>query len=137
MKIVITTEVTISVEALEKWVRENQTIPEDLRLEKVINLTFPKEIKFLFVKRSEAEKMEKVEMSPEERQKFLDTKFVDMDPGLTLRTSNCLRAADINTPRDLSAYSEKDFKRFRNFGKKSLNEIGDFMEKYEITFDAR
>jgi len=134
MKIVTTTEVTISVEDLEKWIRENQPIPEDLRLEKVINVTFPKEIKFLFVKRNEAEKITKVEMSDEEKQKFLDAKFVDIDHGFGVRTINCLRAADINTPRDLSAYSAKEFARFRNFGKKSLNEISDFMEKYEITF---
>jgi DNA-directed RNA polymerase alpha subunit len=134
MKIVTTTEVTISVEDLEKWVRENQTIPEDLMLEKVINVTFPKEIKFLFVKRNESEKIAKVEMSDDEREKFLDTKFEDMNSTLTSRTSNCLRAADIRNPRDLCAYSAKEFSRFKNFGRKSLREIGDFMEKYDITF---
>lgn len=42
---------------------------------------------------------------------------------LSVRSTNCLSGADINTIAELVIMPESDMLRFRNFGKKSLNEI--------------
>ena len=52
---------------------------------------------------------------------LLLTKLSDM--GLSVRAFNCLKAADIDTFADLVSYSRAELMKFRNFGRKSLNEI--------------
>lgn len=42
---------------------------------------------------------------------------------LTVRSTHCLKAAEIETIGELVIMSESDLLKFRNFGKKSLNEI--------------
>lgn len=42
---------------------------------------------------------------------------------LSVRASNCLKAANITTIGDLVAYDEAEMLKFHNFGKKSLDEI--------------
>ncbi len=42
---------------------------------------------------------------------------------LSVRSTNCLSGADINTIAELVIMPESDMLKFRNFGKKSLNEI--------------
>lgn len=61
---------------------------------------------------------------------LLLTKLSDM--GLTVRAYNCLKAADIDTFADLVSYSRNELMKFRNFGKKSLNEIDQLVEKMKL-----
>ena len=63
---------------------------------------------------------------------LLLTKFSDM--GLSVRAYNCLKAADIETFADLVSYSRTELMKFRNFGKKSLNEIDQLVEKMHLQF---
>lgn len=63
---------------------------------------------------------------------FLLTKLSDM--GLSVRAYNCLKAADIDTFADLVSYSRDELMKFRNFGKKSLNEIDQLVEKMKLQF---
>jgi len=63
---------------------------------------------------------------------LLLTKLSDM--GLSVRAYNCLKAADIDTFADLVSYSRNELMRFRNFGKKSLNEIDQLVEKMKLQF---
>ncbi|MEM4724876.1 MAG: DNA-directed RNA polymerase subunit alpha [Candidatus Hadarchaeum sp.] len=42
---------------------------------------------------------------------------------MSVRAANCLRAANINTIRDLVVRTEQEMLQFHNFGKKSLDEI--------------
>ena len=63
---------------------------------------------------------------------LLLTKLADM--GLSVRAYNCLKAADIDTFADLVSYSRSELMKFRNFGKKSLNEIDLMVEKMKLTF---
>ena len=63
---------------------------------------------------------------------LLLTKLSDM--GLSVRAFNCLRAADIDTFADLVSYSRAELMKFRNFGKKSLNEIDLLVEKMKLSF---
>lgn len=63
---------------------------------------------------------------------LLLTKLSDM--GLSVRAYNCLKAADIDTFADLVSYSSNELMKFRNFGKKSLNEIDQLVEKMKLQF---
>lgn len=63
---------------------------------------------------------------------LLLTKLSDM--GLSVRAYNCLKAADIDTFADLVSYSTNELMKFRNFGKKSLNEIDQLVEKMKLQF---
>ena len=63
---------------------------------------------------------------------LLLTKLSDM--GLSVRASNCLKAADIDTFADLVSYSRAELMKFRNFGRKSLNEIDILVEKMKLSF---
>ena len=60
------------------------------------------------------------------------TKLSDM--GLSVRAYNCLKAADIDTFADLVSYSRAELMKFRNFGRKSLNEIDVLVEKMKLSF---
>ena len=63
---------------------------------------------------------------------LLLTKLSDM--GLSVRAYNCLKAADIDTFADLVSYSRQELMRFRNFGRKSLSEIDQLVEKMKLSF---
>ena len=53
---------------------------------------------------------------------------------LSVRSSNCLRAANIQSIEDLVTKSEGEMLKYRNFGRKSLNEIGAILEEMELSF---
>ena len=63
---------------------------------------------------------------------LLLTKLSDM--GLSVRAYNCLKAADIDTFADLVSYSRAELMKFRNFGRKSLNEIDQLVDKMKLSF---
>ena len=63
---------------------------------------------------------------------LLLTKLSDI--GLSVRAFNCLKAADIDTFADLVSYSRAELMKFRNFGRKSLNEIELLVEKMKLSF---
>ncbi len=79
----------------------------------------------------EAESKELDEESLRTRHLLL-TKLSDM--GLSVRAYNCLKAADIDTFADLVSYSRAELMKFRNFGRKSLNEIDIIVEKMKLSF---
>ena len=66
-----------------------------------------------------------------QRRKLLQ-KLSDM--GLSVRAYNCLKAADIDTFADLVSYSRAELMKFRNFGRKSLAEIDELVEKEQLSF---
>ena len=51
-----------------------------------------------------------------------------------MRSANCLDAANISTIRDLVSLDERKMLEFRNFGKKSLNEIKDILSEMDLHF---
>ena len=56
------------------------------------------------------------------------------DYPLSVRALNCLKAADINTLRELVRLTEMDLLKFRNFGKKSILELSDFIKDHDLTW---
>ena len=63
---------------------------------------------------------------------LLKSRLVDLD--LSVRALNCLKAAEVETLGDLVQYQRSDLLKFRNFGKKSLTELDELVEKKGLTF---
>ena len=60
-----------------------------------------------------------------QREKYLSKPVAELE--LSVRSANCLEAAKITTIRDLVVRTEQEMLKFRNFGRKSLNEIKDIL----------
>ena len=56
------------------------------------------------------------------------TDFKKSELELSVRSANCLKEANIKTIADLVKKTEAELLSFRNFGKKSLTEIGDLIK---------
>ncbi|MBO5698940.1 MAG: DNA-directed RNA polymerase subunit alpha [Bacteroidaceae bacterium] len=63
---------------------------------------------------------------------LLKTRLVDMN--LSVRALNCLKAAEVETLGELVQFNKTDLLKFRNFGKKSLNELDDLLESLNLSF---
>ena len=53
---------------------------------------------------------------------------------LSVRSANCLKSGNIQTIFDLVTKSENEMLKFRNFGRKSLNEIAEILEGMSLGF---
>ncbi len=53
---------------------------------------------------------------------------------LSVRSSNCLQAANIRSLGDLVQRTESEMLKYRNFGRKSLSEIGKILEELNLSF---
>ncbi len=79
-----------------------------------------------------------VEEEPEEDEEIvqvrnlLKTRVEELE--LSVRSSNCLRAANIQTLEELVTRTEAEMLKYRNFGRKSLNEIGTLLEQMNLAF---
>lgn len=62
-----------------------------------------------------------VEKEEDNREKALETTIEDLD--LSVRSFNCLKRAGINTVEDLISKTEDEMMKFRNLGRKSLDEV--------------
>ena len=63
---------------------------------------------------------------------LLNQKLQDMDLGV--RALNCLKAAEVDTLGELVKYHRQDLLKFRNFGKKSLTELDELLERNGLDF---
>ena len=63
---------------------------------------------------------------------LLNQRLVDMD--LSVRALNCLKAAEVDTLGQLVKYHRSDLLKFRKFGKKSLTELDELLEKNGLAF---
>ena len=64
-------------------------------------------------------------------QKILDTPVEELE--LSVRSSNCLKNADIHTIGDLTLKTEEEIVKTRNFGKKSLQEIQEKLKEWDLS----
>jgi len=80
-------------------------------------------------------------VSPEEEEEdeetvrirqLLKTRVDELE--LSVRSSNCLRAANIQTLADLVSKTESEMLKYRNFGRKSLNELNGILEELNLSF---
>lgn len=63
---------------------------------------------------------------------LLNQHLADMD--LSVRALNCLKAAEVDTLGELVRYHRADLLKFRNFGKKSLTELDELLERNGLAF---
>lgn len=63
---------------------------------------------------------------------LLKSKLVDMD--LSVRALNCLKSAEVETLGELVVFNKTDLLKFRNFGKKSLTELDEFLANLNLSF---
>ena len=64
--------------------------------------------------------------------RLLDKSVEELE--LSVRSSNCLRAAEIKSIGDLVQKSEPEMLKYRNFGRKSLKEIQDILSEMGLSF---
>jgi DNA-directed RNA polymerase subunit alpha len=89
----------------------------------------------LFIHFEEPIEEEVEEEVDEERQRvrrMLEKSVEELE--LSVRSSNCLRAAEIKTIGDLVLKSEPEMLKYRNFGRKSLKEIQDILSEMGLHF---
>jgi DNA-directed RNA polymerase subunit alpha len=79
-----------------------------------------------------SEPEEEVDEKAEEIKKLLQMNVEELE--LSVRSSNCLRAADIKTLADLVQKSETEMLKYRNFGRKSLTELSQILQEMELAF---
>ena len=81
---------------------------------------------------TEPEYIRDIELDPdlEDKERILRMSVKEIE--LTVRASNCLEAAGIETIGDLVEKTEAEMLKFRNFGKKSLEEIVTKLKKYDL-----
>ncbi len=65
----------------------------------------------------------------------LDRSFIELE--LSVRVTNCLRAAGIETVRDVVRMKEEDFEDIKNFGRASLGELKKKLAQYNLTLGMK
>ncbi len=73
---------------------------------------------------------EELDEEEERVRAILDTPVEELE--LSVRSSNCLKNANIKTIGDLTRRSEEDIAKTRNFGKKSLQEIKEKLDEWGL-----
>ena len=79
-----------------------------------------------------SEEEDEVDEKFEEIRKMLRMNVEELE--LSVRSSNCLRAADIKTLADLVQKSETEMLKYRNFGRKSLTELSQILLEMNLSF---
>lgn len=79
-----------------------------------------------------AEQTEEFDEEALHMRQLLKTKLVDMD--LSVRALNCLKSAEVETLGELVVFNKNDLLKFRNFGRKSLNELDELLASQNLSF---
>lgn len=77
------------------------------------------------------EEPEPSQSTEKKEQEAIDTKSIE-ELQLSVRSSNCLKVANVKTIGDLRAKTEEELANVKNLGKKSLNEIKEKLAGYDI-----
>ncbi len=89
----------------------------------------------LFIHMDEEIEMEEEHEEDEETiriRQLLKTRVDELE--LSVRSSNCLRAANIQALADLVSKTESEMLKYRNFGRKSLNELNAILDELNLSF---
>ena len=66
---------------------------------------------------------------------YLDKPIAELE--LSLRSANALEAAGITTVKELVMQTELDMLKYRNFGRKSLNELKQILSEIDLRFGIK
>ncbi len=83
------------------------------------------------------EEEEEEEITAEEKALYEKLRLPISELELSVRSSNCLKEANIKTIGDLVRKAEPELLGFRNFGKKSLTEINDLLKAMGLTLGMK
>jgi DNA-directed RNA polymerase subunit alpha len=89
----------------------------------------------LFIHLDEEIEIEEEEEEDEETvrvRQLLKTRVDELE--LSVRSSNCLRAANIQSLAELVSKTESEMLKYRNFGRKSLNELNAILDELNLSF---
>ncbi|MBT3169249.1 MAG: DNA-directed RNA polymerase subunit alpha [Candidatus Cloacimonetes bacterium] len=134
-----------------KYTVEDQRVGEKIDFDKLIleittdGSVDPKDSLFLAAKllrdlydkmvlfENEPKYIEEIEVDPEleNLEKILDSKVHELE--LSVRCSNCLNDAEIDKIGELVSKTEPQMLKYRNFGKKSLDEIKETLHKFDLS----
>ena len=78
------------------------------------------------------EEEEEIDEEAEKRKAYLLKPVAELE--LSVRSANCLEAAEIVTIRELVTKTEPEMLKYRNFGRKSLNEIKTILAEMGLSF---
>jgi len=89
----------------------------------------------LFIHTEEEIEVEEEEVEDEETLRIRQLLLTRVDElELSVRSSNCLRAANIQILADLVRRTESEMLKYRNFGRKSLTELNNILEELGLSF---
>ena len=91
----------------------------------------------LFFTLGELPEEEYEELTPEETSLYEKLKIPVSELELSVRSGNCLREANIRCLADLVEKTEPEILSYRNFGKKSLNEVGALLKTMGLSFGTK
>jgi DNA-directed RNA polymerase subunit alpha len=83
------------------------------------------------------EEEEDEEISVEEQAMYEKLRLPISELELSVRSANCLKDANIKTISELVRKTESELLTFRNFGKKSLSEIGDLLKAMGLSLGMK
>lgn len=86
----------------------------------------------IFIEESEIKADNELDDEALHMRQLLKNKLSDMN--LSVRALNCLKSAEVETLGELVQFNKSDLLKFRNFGKKSLNELDDLLEELNLNF---
>lgn len=107
-----------------RLIKEN----EELRIEKAELLNKVSALKSAIKNEEMIEQVDAMIYLPETLTKRVEDLF-------SVRTYNVLKLADIKYPYQLTFFKRGHIMRFRNFGRKSMDELDRFMDLFNIEFD--
>ncbi|MBE2280095.1 MAG: DNA-directed RNA polymerase subunit alpha [Ignavibacteriaceae bacterium] len=84
------------------------------------------------VEQEEVPQVQKKDLEKERIKKILLTNVDDLE--LSVRSHNCLKAANIKNLAELVSKDEAEMLKFRNFGRKSLSELMNIVEELGLEF---
>ena len=90
---------------------------------------------FIAPEKIKTEEVEQVSEEEKKREGYLKQNINELE--LSVRASNCLKAANIKTIGELAQKTEANMLKYRNFGKKSLNEIRGILSKMGLDFKGK
>ncbi len=88
----------------------------------------------LFLRIEEDESELEEELTEEEKKKIEALKMPVANLELSVRSQNCLKAAEIETIGDIVRKTEAEMLKYANFGKKSLSEIKEILAEMGLSF---
>ena len=84
------------------------------------------------VEQEEEEEISQIDEDAIRIRKLLKMNVEELE--LSVRSHNCLKAANIQTIGDLVCRDEQEMLKFRNFGRKSLQELSKILEEKGLHF---